>query len=87
MANRIYSVANEFETLEEKNTKVILISKIHKTSNLNKGFALISKADKPGDACSVRKQHRLWCCPKMTFAPLCTISIRQSTIKNCLTYD
>lgn len=55
MANRIYSVANEFETLEEKNTKITLISKIHKTFNFNKGFALLSNADKRGDAYSVRK--------------------------------
>lgn len=55
MANSIYRVANKFETLEEKNSKIILISKIHKTFNLNKGFALMSKADKLRDAYSVRK--------------------------------
>lgn len=55
MANRIYSVTNEFDTLEEKNIKIILISKIHKTFHLDKAFTLISKPDKLGDADSVRK--------------------------------
>lgn len=43
MANtNLYSVANECGIPEEKNIKVIL-SKIHKMFNLNKGFSLQSR--------------------------------------------
>lgn len=55
MANRIYSVAKEFETQEEKKTKVILKSKIHKTFSFSKIFSLMCKAGRFGKAYSVRK--------------------------------
>lgn len=55
MANtNLHSVANECGIPEEKNIKVIL-SKINKMFNLNKGFSLISRAGRLREANSVRK--------------------------------